>query len=140
MKCHRRHLLITTLIVALLFSGLPPLIPEDATRDTRVDLKDAILLVREFARTAENPADFSASVKRAVSALHAAAGLKTMIKSEGSPKSTAPPFFIRLPYLVGSFHHFFPSTDGVKISEPSIIYRSVDLRSDSPPPEHGPAC
>ena len=135
-----KHLLILILMFSMVLSGLPMFSPEDATRDTMLDLKDAILLVKDFARTAENPADFSASVKRVVSALHAAAGLKTVIKAVGGPKSTVTPVTAKIHYLGASFQHPFPSTNGVKIPEPRVYYKSIDPIPDSPPPEHRSVC
>jgi hypothetical protein len=135
-----KHISIGILAVAVLSSGLPVFAPEDAARDNTVDLKDAILLVRDFARTAENPADFSTMVKRAVSALQAAAGLKTVIKSDGGPKSTVSPFSIRLPYLVCSFYHVLFSMESAKVPEPSMNYQSIDITPDSPPPRLSSFC
>lgn len=129
-----KHIFITILAVAVISSGLPVVAPEDAFRDHKVDLKDAILLVRDFAGTAENPVDFSARVKRAVSALHAAAGLKTVIKSDGGPKSTVSPLFVQLPFLICLHHHLLPPTESVKVLEMSKNYQNVDITPDSPPP------
>ncbi len=74
-----RHILSVILISTLLLSGLPLFSPEDASRNNRVDLEDAVLLVRDFARTAEDPTAFTASVQRVVSTMNVVAGLKAVI-------------------------------------------------------------
>jgi len=67
----------------MLASGLPLFSPEDGNRDSRVNLEDAILCVQDFARTADNPAAFTANFEKTVSALQVVAGLKTVITSAG---------------------------------------------------------
>jgi hypothetical protein len=42
-----RHIIIFLMITALLVSGLPYFAAEDMDRDSRIDLKDAILSVRD---------------------------------------------------------------------------------------------
>ena len=129
-----KHLLSLILMAAILFSGLPVFSPEDATRDTRIDLKDAILLVRNFARTADDPASFAASVKKALSGLHAVAGLKTVIKaSDDKQSSTAPPG-LELPSLISSYSFPVPANDSTQVKEKQISYKSIVLSPNSPPP------
>lgn len=75
------------LIAALLVPGLPLLPKEDVSRDSRVDLKDAILLVKDFSGKAEGPAGFRESYKNLISALRVTAGMKTVIKSSDETKA-----------------------------------------------------
>jgi len=72
----------TILAVAILFMGLPCLITGDLNHDKKVDLADAIIGVTDFAKTATEPDNFSATIKKAISTLSLVAGLNTQVKSE----------------------------------------------------------
>jgi len=135
-----RHILSTILIFALLVSGLPLFSPEDANRDSVVDIRDAILCVQDFARSADNPAAFKANFENAVSALQALAGLKTVIKPADNPKSaTASPSLV-LPYLISSFDFSFAPAVCSKPAGQSFYYQSVLSSPDSPPPRCSTLC
>lgn len=71
----------------MIISGVPFFIPEDATRDNRIDLQDAIVLVREVARTADGPVEFVSTMGKTLSALHIVAGLKEHLESPVDPKN-----------------------------------------------------
>ena len=129
-----RHILSTILVFAILATGLPSFIPEDANRDSSVDLKDAVLHIQDFARTADNPAAFMANFENAVSALQALAGLKTVIKPANNAKSTTASPTLDLPYLISSFDFLFAQADCSKPAGQSFYYQSILFSPDSPPP------
>ena len=90
------------LVLALIFSGLPLFSLQDANRDSVVNLEDAILHVKGFARTAEEPATFRTQIEKAVSTLYVVSGLKSVIKQAGDTKSTTTLPALDFPYLISS--------------------------------------
>ena len=121
-----RHILSVILISTLLLSGLPLFSPEDASRNNRVDLEDAVLLVRDFARTAEDPAAFTASVQRVVSTMNVLAGLKAVISQTDDTKlkaaSVCSDFCLNFLCDV-----LISQGDGSQIHEKSFFYESVAI-------------
>ncbi len=129
-----KHILSAILILAILSSGLPIFSPEDANRDTRVNLEDLILHVRDFARTAEKPATFTASVEKVLSTLYVVAGLKMVIKQADEVKSTNTLTCLDLSYLVFFTDFSILSINWSQITEKSFNYESIILMPSSPPP------
>jgi hypothetical protein len=125
-----KHILSLMLVFTVLFSGLPLFSPEDANHDTRIDLGDAILRVKDLARTAESLEGFTLGFENALSALTAVAGLKTSLQPprktqsvESFPSITASNTF--LVYFIS-----YPS-----ISEKISTYESVVQLMPTPPPK-----
>ena len=85
-----------------------------------MDLEDAVLLVRDFARTAEDPAAFTASVQRVVSTMNVVAGLKIIISNdtEISAKPVCSDFC-----LVSVFNFLIPSDRGRGVDEMPTLYK-----------------
>lgn len=128
------HILSTFLIIVLLCSGLPLFNPQDANRDARVDLEDAIIQIKHFAKSADEPGAFKPNVVKAISTLQILAGLNTSIKSEGTGKSTVSPFSLDLPYLISAYIFSGCSFNYSWISEKDVYYQSAILIPSSPPP------
>ena len=80
-----KKILIFHLVMLLLASGLPHFMGEDASRDHRIDLADAVLLVQDFARTAQEPGAFHAQVEKMFSALHVGGGHENGDPEIGKP-------------------------------------------------------
>ena len=135
-----RHILSITLILTILATALPIFIPEDANRDSRVDLMDAVLHVQDFARTADNPAAFAANFENAVSALHALAGLKTVIRQADDAKSATASPTLDLPYLISSINFSLSLHNSSQLSEMTLFYKSFVSLLNSPPPQYNPFC
>ena len=129
-----RHILSIALVFAILATGLPSFIPEDANRDSSVDLKDAVLHVQDFARTADNPDAFAANFENTVSALQVLAGLKTVIKPADNAKSMTTQFCPESPCLISLFNLSLPSHNSSKLLEKSISYQSISISPNFPPP------
>ena len=91
-----RHIVSLILAVTVIAVGVPIFCPQDRNLDSAVDLTDAILLVKDFARSAEAPASFTEGVEHAVSALCMVAGLRRVITGD-TPQSGA---FLQSPGLV----------------------------------------
>lgn len=135
-----KHIIIPVLIVLVLFSGLPVFSPEDANRDISVDLKDAILQVRDFARTAQEPHTFAARVEKALSTLHAVAGLKTVIKQANDKNSSANSIYSDLPYIISSYSFSQPLCIFSKVTEEPVFYKTFIFVPDPPPPTTRHSC
>ncbi len=71
-----RHILSIILVFTMLLSGLPTFIPEDVSRDRKVDLQDAVLWVMDFVSTAEKPVSFESKMEKVISTLHILVGMK----------------------------------------------------------------
>jgi len=129
-----RYVIHLILIMALLASGLPPVISGDMNGDDKVGLADAVLSVRGFSMTAENPQHFTAQVEQVVNALHIAAGLKTAIKPLDSEKSVNKTVPLNHLYVVSgdSISIFLPRISTV--SEESLSYTSIIGAPAAPPP------
>ena len=135
-----RHIIGFMLIAALLASGLPYFSPDGASRGRTTDLRDAIALVREFARTAENPETFASSLKKTISAFQEIAGLKTtVLKAKDSGKPPFTPNF-DLPCLLSLNGISIPVNDGTRIFQSLFHFHSVINSPASPPPEKSPVC
>jgi hypothetical protein len=128
---------IVSLILALLMvsSGLPLFSVEDANRDTLVGLDDAIIHIRDFTQTAEDPVAFTSTVEKMLAALHTVAKLKTVIKPQQDTKSTSLSFCLDLPYLISSYDGLTPSSLFTSLHDVSLPYQSMIITPASPPPE-----
>lgn len=135
-----KNILSITLVFAMLASGLPLFTPEDANRDSRIDIKDAILSVRGLAQTADNPATFTANFENAVSSLEVLAGLKTIISSAGDAKSTPASPSLVPPYLISSFDFSFIPVAYSKTAVQFFYYQSILSSPASPPPQDSSIC
>ena len=129
-----KHILSVILSVALLSTGLPFFSPEDANRDSSVNLEDVILSVRDFARTADTPEAFTSNVKKVLSTLHIVAGLKTNIKPANDSKSLSSLIPLNVTYLISSNTPFTFSDTYSQVPEDSFHYESIVLLPTSPPP------
>jgi hypothetical protein len=130
-----RHILSTLLVFGLLASGLPLTVPEDANHDSRVDLEDAILSIRDLVRTAETPGSFSFEAETAISVLHHVAGLKRSIGPVSDTKSKPTSLASSGLYLVPSINTAYYAQDSFLLSEDSVLYESLLKEPPTPPPE-----
>jgi hypothetical protein len=129
-----KHILGVILVAAILMSGLPMFSPEDANRDSRVDLEDVILQVRELARTAEEPGSFTASMGKTLSTLRLLAGFKTAIRAD-TTKSSVNSFSLDLPYLISAYIPSNQSGNYHNIYEKLISYTAFVITPSPPPPQ-----
>ena len=130
-----KHILTAVLIAALLCAGMPLFSPNDANRDLNVDLKDAILRVRDFAKTAETTGPFKYEAETAVSVLRHVAGLKVSVgpvkeTKSAPPSSSADGFYLPPSHLL-PFRLQVSHVDWVH----SFIYESFSIEPPTPPPE-----
>jgi len=130
-----RHILTIALVFAMLASGLPLFSPEDANRDSSVDLMDTILSVRGFANSADYPDTFTSNIEKTLAALNIAAGLKTVIKPNRGEKSLNTFLSPNLPYLSASCAFFISPGFTSEITEYTNLYKSIESAPVSPPPQ-----
>jgi len=130
-----KYILIAILIAAMLSAGIPVFSPNDANRDLNVDLRDAILGVRDFAKTAETTGPFTSEAETAISVLRHVAGLKVSIGPVKDTTSTPAPSSVNGWYLPPSqdapFHLAVSSVDGEQVFFPE----SPSVKPPTPPPE-----
>jgi hypothetical protein len=130
-----RHILSTLLVFGLLASGLPLTLPEDANRDKRVDLEDAILCIRDLVRTAETPGSFSFEAETAISVLQHVAGLKRSIGPASDTKSKPASLASNGFYLVPSVTTPYYVEDSFPLTRERVLYQSFSKEPPTPPPE-----
>ena len=135
MKKGFKYLFCIVLISALLTSGLPVFSPEDADRDHRVDLKDAILHLQQLTDSAVNQETFKSNLQNAFETFYALAGLKTVIKQDNNAKSGTTLFVLDSPYLISSSQLFIPKDRGTAIHDRAFRHNSISIAPASPPPK-----
>ena len=134
MKAFRRPFSIV-LVLALLFSAFPIVCPEDASRDTHIDLKDAILNLQNLIHTTENPANFKAILEKTICTFRLLAGLKTIIQNADDSKSKPIPTILDSPFLISLSNLSTEQTDHRLVAEPLFYFRSISLSPETPPPQ-----
>ena len=130
-----RHILSALLVLGLLSSGLHLTGPEDANHDSRVDLEDAILSVRELVQSAEEPLTFKFTTETAISVLRSVAGIKPSIRSPKDAKATPSSVSPYGQYLLSSGNDAFHVDCSSLVYEHSIYYESHSVKPPTPPPE-----
>jgi len=129
-----KHIFSGFLISMLLSSWMPISSLVDATRDNNIDLRDAILQVMDFARSAEQPELFSISVKKAFATLDIVAGVKTDIKRIRETGSASDFHFFDHAYLISTCDSLSFSNQYSKVPVQFSDFRSFFFSPDSPPP------
>jgi len=127
-----RHILSTLLIVGILSTGLPFFNPEDAILSNKAMLEDAILGAQALARSAQDDGSFKTGMKKALSSLYIAAGLKTIIKKDINSKSVLNLSTLDSSCLISFYRFSSHSSDYQTIFELNIAYQSIT--NDIPPP------
>ena len=135
----RKYILSGFLIIALLSAGLPSFSPEDASRDSFVDLRDAILYVKHFAGTAQAPEMFSERFGKLISTLRVVAGCQTHIQPPDHSTSASAPFLIDFTYLISSSDILPELKDCTRIFPQPYTFSSIDTPPYTPPPRRSMA-
>ena len=134
MRIHKQ-ILTSFLVLMILSSGLPVFSPEDANRDSRVNLKDAILNIRDFARTADDLEAFSSELGKAITTLKEVAGLKTSYKPAKDSNTSNTQTNLNTPYLIPTYHLPAKLNICFKIPDESFCYKSIVLSPIPHPPQ-----
>ncbi len=135
MKKGFKYLFCALLISALLVSNLPVVPPEDASRDRRIDLKDAILNLQQLTDSAVNQETFKNDLQNAFQTFFVLAGLKTVIKEDQSKTSGTAFWAVGSPFLTSSNRLFIPEDRGTAILSNPFRYHSISIAPASPPPK-----
>ena len=122
------------LVILILCCCFPVYQSEDINKDLKVDLHDAITVVKSVAEDAQHRSgNFRENVIRAVSTLTVAAGLKTVIKTNNSVSNMGyslmdNPFLIVLNLAVVMDHTYW------SIQPIDILFKSHVVPPDIKPP------
>jgi len=122
------------LVILILCCCFPVYQSEDINKDLKVDLHDAITVVKSVAEDAQHRSgNFRENVIRAVSTLTVAAGLKTVIKTNNSVSNMGyslmdNPFLIFLNLAVVMDHTYW------SIQPIDILFKSHVVPPDIKPP------
>ena len=125
------------LLLAILSTGLPLYHPSDMNRDGRIGLSDAIISVRELARTATSESAFRDGMENTLISLSVAAGLTNMIRTERDPgsgpgRTVLSAFLIAPPYQCEVLSAAVPYA-----ADRSPFYNSPLFSPVKPPPRTG---
>jgi hypothetical protein len=127
-----RNLFLGFLLLVILISGFPTYHAADMNRNSEIDLQDAIMSVRAFTDSINNPDSFRQSVENVVMALKVVSGLKKVIKSER--ENLGINYSGDAAYLV-TFHNFrTPSVQSQKVSDRVFFHHSYTILPPVPPP------
>ena len=129
-----KQILTSILVLMILSSGLPVFNQEDANRDSIINLEDAILNVRDFARTAVDLVAFKSEFGKAIRTLKVVAGLKTYYKSANDSNSSNFLSNLSLTYLIPSMNSSDPSESYSTISVVLLKFDSIPFLPETPPP------
>lgn len=123
-----RHILTFMLIISLLASGLQRFVPEDSDRNGRIDLSDAVLSAKSFAKASQN---FKQNFGKMVSAMYVAAGLKTVIQANDV---SATAFSSDIVFLLSFFTFVFSLCMFSKVYDKKLFYRTLTTEPPMPVP------
>lgn len=123
------------LILAVLGNCLPCFAPEDANRDRRIDLSDAVAQVRSLAEATQNQEAGRIHIQKAILAISATAGLETVIQSALDPSFDRGRISSATPWLSSSFALSYPAVFSSVVINPPVRFDSLNVSPVSPPPE-----
>ncbi len=129
-----KHILSALLIVAMLSTGLPIFNQEDANLSNRVLLEDAILSAQALARSTQHTDSSEAEIKKALSSLSVAAGLKTTIQTDNHDESVLAFSLSDSPFLIASSCLPVSAPYNESIYNLNISYQSFICNLTPPPP------
>jgi hypothetical protein len=122
------------LILAVLGNCLPGVTLEDANRDRRIDLSDAVAQVRHLVETARTSAPARVDFQKAIRAVQATAGLETVIQAAADPADTGR-LSMTVPGLLSDLAWSQPVACGRIRPDTTCRFASLFPCPPSPPPE-----
>ena len=122
------------LILAVLGNCLPHFALQDANRDRRVDLSDAVAQVRSLVEAAQASGSAPLDIQKAILAVNATAGLETVIQPAADQSDTGR-ISLTAPYLLSDLCWDQPVEAGLVRPDRSFRFDSLVHGPASPPPE-----
>jgi len=119
-----RQIIPFFLVLSLTVTGIPFLSPNDANRDRKVDLQDAVILVKSVVGTAAEPGPFNIQVTNAVTALQTVAELTTIITVDDSRASSIHSASL-VAYLPSDSIAIMSFPDGERVDSPDYPFTSI---------------
>jgi hypothetical protein len=107
---------------------------DDPSGNGKIDLEDAIMLMKGFTFSARDPSVFTANAKEVVSTLQVMAGLKTVIKPAKEIESGSAPPPVTPLYVASSWNGSTPPDMVCEVTEPPSYCESIEPEPISPPP------
>jgi hypothetical protein len=129
-----KQLISLLLVLTLLSSAVPVFWSEDASRDNRVDLDDAILLTQKLRDTLENPSTFNLAFHQTISAMRIAASLQHVIAPSGKPSLDEKLSFTDLLFIIPSTSLINSFFSDESICPAGCCFESQDPAPPCPPP------
>lgn len=130
-----KPLLSAVVVLALVASGFPVFNSQDASRNMRIDLEDAILHLKDFVQSSDSSDGFLSDARGVISTLRILAGLKADLRPANDAKSKASQVGVDLVYLLPSSGPSMKPETCWPANHRSISYESVFLTPDTPPPK-----
>jgi len=129
-----KYILSALLIATLLATGLPLFNRNNDSLPNSVLLEDAILSAQALARSAQNIGSSEAEIKKALSSLSVAAGLKTTIQTDNHDESVLAFSLSDSPFLIASSCLPVSAPYNESIYNLNISYQSFLCNLTPPPP------
>jgi hypothetical protein len=130
-----RRILSVFLIVAFAGYLVPIADMADRNHDRSVDLKDAILVVKDFVDSAQQPVGFTSAARSAFTVLTIAAGLNTTITSSKDTSSTNQRAAADSLFLAATTIPALLETAEAWVKDSSSHFSSIVFAPAPPPPE-----
>jgi hypothetical protein len=119
------------LALAIFLPQLPHFFPEDVSRDGRVDLRDAILLVKDFKESSPTLESSLKDLNTLLTAFHVTSGLKQVLKTDEpeAVRTDDAPFVVKSELMPFQFHGMWS-----KLRHRSTGFESLNFKPIVPPP------
>ena len=123
------------LIGILLLSGLPLFQMEDLSRDSRIDLRDVLLSVKNITTTAQENRTIKSELSDIVATISVVAGLRTVIQSSQNDRSKSFSVTVYAPFLINGACQILINDTWTPIDVQFVSFDSFISDISSPPPE-----
>jgi len=128
-----KHIAIGLLVFSLLSSSLPFHHVGDVDSNRRIDLRDAVLLAKGFAESAEEPRLFAERLSEIIAALNSVSGVKTAICHDQAQANTGSGG-LRALYLPSTLVTPQTAHNYLILQDKQDPYASISSPVDTPPP------
>ena len=130
-----RDIISVILVGILLLGGLPLYQMEDLSRDTRIDLKDVLLSVKNITNTAQENRAIQSELSDIVTTISVVAGLRTVIQSSQTEQSKSFSVTVYAPFLINGACQILIDDSWTPIHVQFLSFDSFVSDISSPPPK-----